>query len=258
MGSSSSKEKKHHFRRKHKNREPEHEPEVSEPQGLQIVPAPERDEEGRPVRHKEYDLNRNNLNKALHYVAEFLHGKSQNVTIIAVGGAVNTIFLRTRNVTHDVDFFNGHISHDAALADLLRQAATNAAARSSVPLGGNWLNNSTVLFMSEALQIELTDAAVAQDEVIFQEPGLRVLAAPWGYAICAKLERMGKSNRREYDLKDAAIYLRRHILKHDNRPVSAAEIEEWGRHYKIQCSRAAIQELANEYHETYNAVGVTF
>lgn len=56
------------------------------------------------------DLTRQTLSTALHHVAKHIHKKNANITIIAVGGAVNTMYLRSRNTTHDVDFFNNNLT----------------------------------------------------------------------------------------------------------------------------------------------------
>ncbi|EEP80015.1 predicted protein [Uncinocarpus reesii 1704] len=253
------KHRKHHLLGRRKQKEEEHISEISGPQGcLQLVPEPSRDERGMPIRDKSYDLDRRNLNKALEYAADFLHRKRQNLTIVAVGGAVNTILLKTREVTHDVDFFNGNLSYRVSQADLLRDAAAEAASRSSVPLGRNWLNNSTALYMPKELQIEMTEAAMAQDKVIFQKPGLRVLAAPWDYAISTKLDRMGKAHRRDYDVNDAAIYLRQYIRNHGNKPVPVDVIRGWARHFKFGFSEQLAAELNEEYRRLYGEDGIIF
>ena len=45
------------------------------------------------------------IRQALTSVAATLNSKKQNIVIIAVGGAVNTLLLHTRKSTGDVDFF---------------------------------------------------------------------------------------------------------------------------------------------------------
>jgi hypothetical protein len=82
---------------------------ISAPQeGLQMIPTPERDLEGIPVPHREFDINRTNLLTAFQHMARYLCSQNAHITIVTVGGAVNTIHLQTREVTHDVDFFGAN------------------------------------------------------------------------------------------------------------------------------------------------------
>ncbi|KAI9760321.1 MAG: hypothetical protein M4579_001725 [Chaenotheca gracillima] len=228
---------------------------VSAPQGgLQMIPAPQRDYQGRPIHHEDYDLNRTNLNRALGYVAEYMSGNRQEITLITVGGAVNTILLRSRETTHDVDFFSSGLK--LAQSNLLRAASQNAAARSSIPLGANWLNNSTVLYIGQALQRELEAEAREQNEVVFGQPGLVVLAAPWRYALCGKIDRLSKRERRPYDLRDAATYLNRYIGRHGVRTVPAAQIRQWCARYDKMFSESVVRELDVEFYRMYRKKGV--
>ncbi|KAK3055741.1 hypothetical protein LTS18_011786, partial [Coniosporium uncinatum] len=76
------------------------------------------------------ELDRDALWAALTDVAAFLRSKKLNITIIAVGGAVNTIFLQTRRSTHDVDFFSqGLSSKEVQLAQAAAQYAQGPSAQ---------------------------------------------------------------------------------------------------------------------------------
>ena len=230
---------------------------ISSPQGgLQLIPPPQRDEHGIPITHQQFDLDRIHLQRALGYVAEYLNNWNTHVTIVAVGGAVNTILLRSRETTHDIDFFGPTIT--AEEFQLLARASLEAAARSSLPLGGDWINNSTTLFIPRALQSKLHEEAITQNEVVFREPGLTILAAPWNYALCAKIERMGSSSRRGYDSLDAATYLHRYIQGHGGLPVPMTSITEWATFFGRQVSLGAIQEVDSEYVNKYARHGVRF
>lgn len=232
---------------------------VSAPQGgLQLVPAPERDTTGRPILYQEYNLSRRNLKRALHYVADFINRRENELTLIAVGGAVNTIHLQSREATHDVDFFTANLSYRASAADVVRAAAVDAAARSSVPLGGNWLNNATALFLGREMQKKLRQEAIKQDCVIFQEPGLKVLAAPWHYALCGKLDRMCKPEKCPYDAADAARYLHQHITTHGNRMVPVSQIQQWAAHFKTQCSIDGMRDVNDQLRAIFGKDGIAF
>ncbi|KFY19863.1 hypothetical protein V491_04156 [Pseudogymnoascus sp. VKM F-3775] len=231
---------------------------VSAPQGgLQMIPAPQRDLTGRPIRHQYYDLRREDLRQALQVVAEFLIRNHSQVTLVAVGGAVNTILLRTRDTTHDVDFFSSDLSHsDGAL---LQEAARVAQTQSTIPLGGDWLNNSTTLYMGRALQVELRDLAIQQNDIVFQSPGLTVLAAPWGYAFCTKVDRMTKRNARPYDCTDAAVYLNRFIAtQNSGRPVNIRVIQARAAHFGTSAPIEQLQSVEMEYQRLYHSHGLEF
>lgn len=59
---------------------------ISGPQGgLELVPAPRRDEHGMPLTHQHYDLDRVHLQRALAYAGEYLHEQRTNIVITTVG-----------------------------------------------------------------------------------------------------------------------------------------------------------------------------
>jgi hypothetical protein len=134
-------------------------------------------------------LDKVTLVNGLAHVARFLTKSNAQITIVAVGGAVNTIFLESRESTHDIDFFGPDLSKSDF--KLVVAAAKYAQSKDS-SLPKEWINNRTVLFMSTELRESLIRDAIAQDEIIFDEPGLKVLAAPWNYACAAKLDRMAR------------------------------------------------------------------
>ncbi|RBR09029.1 uncharacterized protein FIESC28_10037 [Fusarium coffeatum] len=156
---------------------------------------------------------RETLLAALSNVAAAINKKKGHVTIIAVGGAVNTIYLRSRETTHDVDFFNNNLTAE----DFERlKAGVRAASKIDKTLTRDWLNNRTAFFIPKDKQHSLTAQALNQREVIFEEPGLTVLAAPWEYAFCGKVDRLsvgGLHSAQDYDLSDALEYLRRYLTK---------------------------------------------
>ena len=230
---------------------------ISLPQGGPIlIPEQRRDEHGRPIRPEQYELSRSNLQRALRYVATYLRDRNNDVVMIAVGGAVNTILLQSRETTHDVDFINP--SATPQQMRLLQRAASAAIAQISIRLGDNWLNNTTTLYLSSQLQDELGREAIAQNDIVFQEPGLTVLAAPWRYALCAKIDRMGSPNRRPYDSGDAATYLRRHIASNKGRPALFKDLRDWARHYRTEVLEHIVQEINAEYLQRYGADGIVF
>ncbi|MCJ1391800.1 hypothetical protein MMC18_004667 [Xylographa bjoerkii] len=175
---------------------------------------------------------------------------------VAIGGAVSTILLGSRGTTHDIDFFTPSATPEEA--ELLRGAAKSALTQSSVQLGGNWLNNSVVLFMPRALRVELTKEAIEQDDVLFHEPGLKIFAAPWKYAFCMKIHRIVEQTGKQYDVNDAARYLARYINKEDCNSVTMETIMEWLMQYSVLAPTAIIRKVNIKYLTYYGKHGVLF
>jgi hypothetical protein len=78
----------------------------------------------------EPDLSRTELENALRWTAEHIvqHSKKA-ITIVAIGGVVNTISLRTRSATHDVDWFHNSLPPEEM--KLLKNAANYAVQQGS-------------------------------------------------------------------------------------------------------------------------------
>lgn len=180
------------------------------------------------------------LEAALSNVATYISKttKGNELTIVAVGGAVNCIALRSRPTTHDFDFFNNKFG---AKEYELIMAAAAAAQKKDKKLEAGWLNNRTVVFMPIDLRNTLTDEAIAQNDVVFRAAGLKVVAAPWNYAFCCKVDRVAGSGiikARPYDLDDAAAYLKRYLAKlgPGKKTVTKAEVVAWMTRFGLQRS----------------------
>lgn len=144
------------------------------------------------------------------------------VTIIAVGGAVNVLALHSRESTHDLDWFSSNLTKKDA--KLLRKALAHInkkTAADGILLPPNWFNNQTTLFIPPDIRQRLTYEAFEQDYNVFLEGGLRVLAAPWQYALVSKLDRIAAGAWKGYDPEDAAIYLHQYLI-HKNKSQMAA------------------------------------
>lgn len=180
------------------------------------------------------NLDRPTLESALTNVGDYLTRKKKTITVIAVGGAVNTIFLKSRTSTHDVDFYNNRLT--VAEFGYLMSAAKDAVGRDP-QLNEGWFNNHTVFFIPQAQRDALTDQAFAQNEVIFQHGGLRVLAAPWKYAFCCKIDRLaggGVVAAQSYDLSDAVHYLARYLAQQKLTSVPLATVKQWFTGYSLR------------------------
>lgn len=99
---------------------------------------------GRPGVPPEQPMSADIIRKGLNSVAASLHSKGQNISIIAVGGAVNTLLLHTRESTGDVDFFYWTKTKNEDVTKII--VAANSAA-SKLKLGDQWLNNHTAIFI---------------------------------------------------------------------------------------------------------------
>lgn len=177
------------------------------------------------------------------------------LTQIFDSGAVNTLLLKTRQTTHDVDFFVPQ-DHSSNMR-LLEQASRVAEAKASLPLGGDWLNNTTSLYISGSLRQELAQQAVEQNEVVFQAPGLTVLAAPWIYALCAKVGRLASASKRKaYDTDDAVAYLRRYIVQHGNKPIAYRTLREMAAHFKTDFNVDVCREVNIKYEAKFRQPGI--
>ncbi|TLD07826.1 hypothetical protein PgNI_10156 [Pyricularia grisea] len=221
------------------------------------IPAPERDAAGLWVQYEARDLDRSSLLAALAYVAEYLDKHGEDITLVAVGGAVNTILLRSRMTTYDVDFFC-HVLSGSRLR-LIREAGQYAVQRSAVPMSTDWLNNATARMPGVVENVEhLVDAALAQREILFQRKGLTVAAAPWNYAFIKKISRITQGTARTYDASDAVAYLHRHITRHGGQPVPFETMQEWGSKYKALSPVEILREIDDLYRRTYGRSAILF
>lgn len=230
-------------------------PRISRPQDpILQVPRPRVDYDGRPIRIEDYELDRATPRAALARMADYIDNQGQSITVITVGGAVNTILLQNRQSTHDVDFFGTNLNNDQRV--ILDEAARYAERKSPTPLGGEWFNSHTMLWLPLDAHRRITQEALEQDEVVFEKRGLRVIAAPWNYAMCGKMNRLVRGDEaRPYDLSDAASYLRHFILRHGG-PVSVARIKEWCRNYAKNTDDEVIRAVAREYRRLHGEAGI--
>lgn len=199
-------------------------------------------------------LSRDTLVAGLQRVAAYIRSKGGNVTVIAVGGAINTILLRSRDSTHDVDFFNDHLTRQEA--ELILRGAREASSHDR-RLAEEWFNNRTILFIPRDLRATLTDESLHHREVVFAAPGLTVLAAPWNYAFCCKVDRIsgqGMHDARPYDLSDAIQYIHRYVQQHRITHVRRGDVQAWFTRFSLRWSNnteAVITRVNQGYRQHY-------
>ncbi|TFK54710.1 hypothetical protein OE88DRAFT_1653170 [Heliocybe sulcata] len=202
----------------------------------------------------EQDFTSNQITQLLNLVAKQLHDGGKDVTIVAVGGAVNTVLLGSRAATGDVDFFYQTKQKNDDVSAVVKAAADVAKARS---IGQAWLNNHTVVFIQEEQIAALYREAQTQRAVVFSAPGLTVLAAPWRYALVTKLDRLMKPGAKPYDLSDAVTYLHE-IVQKTQQPVPRGRLQEWANEFKCTVADSSLtQSLADAYQKKYEHAGLS-
>lgn len=224
---------------------------VSEPTGGPIlVPPPYRDPGGRPIQHSSFELDADTLRAALDDMASFLDQRGVRAQLATVGGAVNTLYLRSRQSTHDIDFFLNESK--SSLHHVLHEAARFANRQRSGRLGAEWFNNATQLFMPAKLQQQLFDAAVEQGAKVYDRGGLTVYAGPWPYALCGKLNRLSDADSRTYDLADATVYLHEYFRTSRRSNVGVRQIQKWCNQFSQKTTEGVLRRLDEAYYQTYD------
>ncbi|KAL3479451.1 hypothetical protein BJX99DRAFT_255454 [Aspergillus californicus] len=218
-----------------------------------MIPTPQRDGTGRPLVPQSFEINRDQLLHAFRHMADYIHQKGTALTIYVAGGAVNTIYLRSRDTTGDVDFFGANEQ-----SRLLKDASKYAQQRSQAQLGANWFNNSMSLFLSRGLEQELMLASRQQGAILFDKPGLTVYAVPWEYALCGKIDRLTKPAKRSYDTADAVVYLHQCVNANGGDAIQAHQIEAWVGKYNKVVSVNVLREIDTVYESKYSNHGILF
>ncbi|KFG79540.1 hypothetical protein MANI_021888 [Metarhizium anisopliae] len=216
------------------------------PQEVMIhVPRNRLDRYGVPVQQVTRDIDRDVLLAALEHVARYISHRGKNIAVIAVGGAVNTLYLQSRSTTHDVDIFGSTFTNQARM---LLDEAMQDAQRLYRGLGTDWLNTETQMWMPGPLHSRLTEAAERQNVRVFDMPGLTIYAAPWAYAFSAKVNRIltGGDQARPYDLDDAVSYIHEYIRAHGDQPVPTATALDWARQFHHESTANFLRTRVNQ------------
>ncbi|TWU73578.1 hypothetical protein ED733_004681 [Metarhizium rileyi] len=216
------------------------------PQEVMInIPCNRVSRHGLPVEQATPDVGREVLLAALQHVAQYIAHRGKNFTVIAVGGAVNTLYLKSRSTTHDVNIFGSTFTNQARI--LLDEAVFDAQQHHQ-DLRTNWLNTKPQMWMKVPLHSELTAAAERQNVRVFDMPGLTIYAAPWEYAFSAKVNQilLGSDQARPYDLDDAVTYIHEYICAHDNQPVLVTTALDWARQFNHENTAEFLRTGINE------------
>lgn len=160
-----------------------------------------------------------------------MRARGRNVKLVVVGGAVSTILLSSRRSTHDVDFFAEDLNPKDSR--LLKEAADEVRRMPGSNLEDGWFNNHTIYFIDVSLRKQLTKQGFAQNDIVFQAPGLTLYAAPWIYAFVSKLDRIQGGGYRSHDPGDAAVFLDRWLKRTKRETVSVAALRDAMRTHEL-------------------------
>lgn len=225
-----------------------------------MVPPTYRDERGLPIEHPSFELTRDVLLQALDDMSAALVDQGVTVHGVTVGGAVNTVHLRSRPGTHDIDFFLPRPDDSEHRALIV--AARHVNRRSGGALGAEWFNNATQLLIGAANQSRLASAAFEQNAVVYDKTssarGLRLSAAPWPYAISAKLARISTARHRAYDMEDAVRYLGEYLRLGQQRSVSARGIRRWESQHGHSITDEVLRSANASYNELFGSYPISF
>ncbi|KZV63926.1 hypothetical protein PENSPDRAFT_615930 [Peniophora sp. CONT] len=195
------------------------------------------------------------IRRGLSIVAAAVHGQGMNINMVTVGGTVNTMLLRTRQSTTDVDIF---FRTKARTVDTLRvlTAATSAACK-GLGLEEGWLNDDVALYVQEDSLKELYEEAIEQNEIVFRASGFTVYAAPWRFALITKVDRLSKAEARPYDMSDAVAFLSRLVAQHGV-ALRREELASWAIEFELPPPSAwVLDALAEAYFEANNVHGLS-
>ncbi|SMR49075.1 unnamed protein product [Zymoseptoria tritici ST99CH_1E4] len=225
------------------------------------VPRPRLDANGVPIQATDHEIDRETMRIALTYMSDYLASKGQTLTVIAVGGAVNILLLGSRLSTHDLDFMGTHLNNDQRVA--IDEAAHFAERQCSKPLGSQWFNNETQMWLSPPVHRQITEQALQQNEIVFEKHGLRIVAAPWIYALASKTHRLARDRRAEqmararpYDVTDAATYLRKYVQQNGGQAQSPASVQARCVEFGFRVDDVDLQTVNAEYRRLYRADGL--
>lgn len=141
-------------------------------------------------------------------MAGYLTQRKESVTIIVIGSIVSTMLIRDRETipaSDGVEFCANNLDHKhrGLLYDAAKYASENIGGLGGTEGWGanekmDWFNvERSERRCGKAMRAKITqkviEAATLQNEVVFSQPGLKLLAAPWSYAFLIMLGRVSAS-----------------------------------------------------------------
>jgi hypothetical protein len=189
------------------------------------------------------------LQEALKNTVRSLESRGKDVRLTVVGGIIATLVIKNRSATHDVDFFTIN-NPKGEVKELLEISAEVGRALEMSP---EWLNNATQLFLKPHLAKDLEDAA---EHVIFKEPGLTLVAAPYRYLISSKIDRITGGGNVPHGISDAAGFLHELRKEEELGPISKEDFVDWAKLYNTKSNTPALEAVARYYTEHYGEEGL--
>ncbi|KAF2761464.1 hypothetical protein EJ05DRAFT_524799 [Pseudovirgaria hyperparasitica] len=192
------------------------------------------------------------IESALGEIALYLYNNGVSVTLITVGGIVDMKHLKSWQTMNEGILFGNDISVKHTRT-LVKEARDIVVAKSPVMLGTEWFNVENYFWLAPKLCHELTAEAVAQDIVVYDNPGLKILAAPWEHAFAVKVSRLlgnqeGANQRAYYELHDSVQYLKEILKKKGHARISLAVVMSWSSKFGLRtCREYLIDVVDQEY-----------
>lgn len=243
------------------------------------IPQDTTKRDGNPILRNPKPMNEKTLRLALNYMSDYIQERGRHITTITVGGAIDTLLLKSRRTTDEVEIFGSDLEPEELL--LLRQGASFAVqqldATTPDKLSNEWFNNYVFGSLDPALHHRLTNEAIMQNEVVFEgqgaEPGLKLIAAPWSFSLYHAIDRFAKRDRREAkqksDLSTATKYLRQLLARRGYAPVPRNMMRAWAMDYSGNADvgggggpdvnlymKKGVQALQREYMVVYGRGGI--
>ena len=150
-------------------------------------------------------LNEWNIREALKHAASFLHCKDLDFTIAAGGEVASTLLLQVKIVASDLQFFGDHL--DTAQMNSVSEAMEYGEQMSNVPLKTAWADKGYFLQVNPDFHRSIMKEALQINKVVFEEPGLKVVAMPFSHMFIYKASKVGTENESPADLDDLICYL---------------------------------------------------
>jgi len=197
-------------------------------------------------------LDRDTVTSGLGLMARYLHERHQDITIITIGGLVNVLFLQSQTA-YGADFFDVTMRKGQRI--MLNEAARHAE-RGPVPLGNDWFKEPLTLGgrFSWRLRKQLVEEALRQNDVVFEKPGLKLVAAPWEYAMITYMQWL---RRGYYDTDHAIIYLHHYLMKNPgNSPPTMADLLALAKKFHLEIDVGYTRMVAIEYRRKYGKAGI--
>ncbi|KFX98321.1 hypothetical protein O988_04423 [Pseudogymnoascus sp. VKM F-3808] len=195
------------------------------------------------------------IRRGLGLMAEYLHQNNADLTVIAVGGVVSTLFLRAWSTTTDVDALGTTLTTDQRR--LLASAASYAKTRGPLPLGDGWFSGQGMKYLRPEVARHVNELSMQQNDVVFCSEGLTVLAPRWSYAFMLCVDRLSHGVGRPYDMGNAVVYLHRYIETGRHKLIPILGIMKWGEGYDLHVTLGVLRVVKAQYLGHYKREGIS-